>query len=83
LRALGSPSLADDQFVRTGVAVVAAAAGAEATLDAGHWSIGPLRLGDPQQTADLLTRRHTADEIRALVTGPDAAVDLAVSSFSR
>lgn len=83
LRALGAPSLADDQFVRTGVAVVAAAAGSDASFDDGHWSIGPLRLGDPQQTADLLTRRHTSDEVRALVTGPDAAVDLAAASFGR
>jgi uncharacterized protein (TIGR03083 family) len=83
LRALGSPSLAEERFVHTGVEVVAAAAGADASFDDGQWSIGPLRLGDPQQTADLLTRRHTGDEIRALVRGPEFAVDLAVASFSR
>jgi hypothetical protein len=83
LRAVGSASLADERFVRTGVEVVAAAARADASFDDGQWSIGPLRLGDLQQTADLLTRRHTGDEIRALVSGPDPAVDLAVASFSR
>ena len=82
-RAVGVSSLADEQFVRTGVSVVAAAAGAEPSFVDGQWSIGPLRLGDTQQTADLLTRRHTDDEIRALVSGPDDAVDLAAASFAR
>ncbi len=82
-RAVGVPSLADEQFVRTGVDVVAAAAGAEPNLVDGQWSIGSARLGGIQQTADLLTRRHTGDEIRALVTGPNAAVELAAASFAR
>jgi hypothetical protein len=65
------------------VDVVAAAAGAEGREDGGSWSIGPLVLGPSQQTADILTRAHTADEVRALVRGPDAAVDLAVRTFAR
>jgi uncharacterized protein (TIGR03083 family) len=82
-RGLGMASLADERFVRTGVEVVAAAAGVESSLDAGQWSIGPARLGGFQQTADLLTRAHTADEIRTLVTGPDVAVELAAATFAR
>jgi hypothetical protein len=82
-RAVGRPSLADEQIVRTGVEVVAAAAGAEPSFDGGEWSIGPARLGGLQQTADLLTRAHTADEIRTLVTGPDEVVELASASFGR
>jgi len=82
-RAIGMPSLAEDRFVRTGVEVIAAVAHADASVRDGQWSIGPLRLGDAQQTADLLTRRHTSDEILALVDGPDDAVALAVASFSR
>ncbi len=41
LRALGRPSLADEVMVRTGVDVVAAAAGVGASFDDGRWSIGP------------------------------------------
>jgi uncharacterized protein (TIGR03083 family) len=82
-RAIGLPSLADEQIVRTGVDVVAAAARADASQDGGVWSIGSARLGDLQQTADLLTRAHTADEVRALVTGPDEAVELAAAAFGR
>lgn len=82
-RAIHLPSLAEERIVRTGVAVVAAAAGVEPRDEDGQWSIGPLRIGDFQQTADLLTRAHTSDEIRELVTGPDEAVELAASSFGR
>jgi uncharacterized protein (TIGR03083 family) len=82
-RALGQPSLADDEFLRAGVEVIAAAARVESACDEGVWSIGDLRLGGPQQTADLLTRAHTTDEIRGLVHGPDASVDLAVAAFAR
>ena len=82
-RALGRPSLAEERFVRTGVDVIAAAAGVEPSVDGGQWSIGPLSLGDAQQAADLLTRAHTAEEIRGLVRGPDDAVELAAASFGR
>jgi uncharacterized protein (TIGR03083 family) len=82
-RALGMPSLADERFVRTGLDVVAIAAGVEAAVEDGTCTIGALRIGDLQQTADLLTRGHTADEVRALVTGPDDAVELAAASFGR
>ncbi len=82
-RALGQASLADEQFVRTGVDVVAAVAGAEARQDGGQWTIGTLMIGSTQRTADVLTRRHTAGEVRQLVTGPDDAVELAAVSFGR
>jgi uncharacterized protein (TIGR03083 family) len=82
-RALGLPSLADERFVRTGLDVVAAAGGVEAGVDGSDWTIGPLRLGSTQQAADLLTRAHTADEIRALVPGPPAAVERLASSMGR
>jgi uncharacterized protein (TIGR03083 family) len=82
-RAVGLPSLAEDRFVTTGVGVVAAAAQVEPNFDQGVWWIGPLELGDTQQTADLLTRAHTADEVRRLVAGPQTAVDLAAAMFGR
>jgi uncharacterized protein (TIGR03083 family) len=81
-RAVGLPSLADDTFVRTGVDVVAAAAGVEGGFDDG-WTLGPLRLGGTQQAADILTRAHTADEIRALVSGPAEAVDRLTAGMGR
>jgi hypothetical protein len=40
-------------------------------------------VGDTQQTTDVLTRAHTADEVREIVSGPDAAVELAASAFGR
>jgi uncharacterized protein (TIGR03083 family) len=82
-RGLGQPSLADEEFVRTGTDVVAAAAGTTARCSDGRWFIGDLELGDTQQTADLLTRAHRADEVRGLVRGPAASIDLAASAFGR
>ncbi len=82
-RALRMGSLAEDWMVRAGVDIVAAAAGVEADLRSGEWWIGPLCVGDTSQTADLLTRAHSEERIRALVRGPDAAVDLAAASFGR
>jgi len=82
-RALGQPSLADEQFVRAGVDVVAAAAGVEPRVEDDRWWIGPLLVGDTQQTADLLTRAHTSDEVRQIVTGPDASIELAAAAFGR
>lgn len=82
-RAVGLRSLADERFVRTGVAVVAAAAKAEPRHEDGQWMIGSLWIGDDQQVADLLTRAHTGDEVRALVRGPDDEVELAAPAFGR
>jgi uncharacterized protein (TIGR03083 family) len=83
LRALGQPSLADARFVGTGVEVVASAAGVDSEFLDGVWSIGELTIGDAQQTANVLTRAYDAEEIRDIVRGPAAAVDLAASTFGR
>jgi len=78
-RALGLRSLAEQPFVRVGVEVAAAAARVEPGIPAepdGPWSLGPLVLGDAQQTADVLTRAHPAAELRTLVRGPSELVEL-------
>lgn len=75
-RALASGSLAEEAFVSVGVEVAASAAGVDATHVDGTWALGPVSLGSSQQTADILTRAHTANEIRSLAAGPRSAVDL-------
>jgi uncharacterized protein (TIGR03083 family) len=78
-RALGLRSLAEEPFVRVGVEVAAAAARVEPGIPSepdGAWTLGPLVLGDGQQTADVLTRAHGAEEVRALVSGPGDFVEL-------
>lgn len=82
-RAMGKASLADETFVRAGVDVVAAAAGVDGGYDGKQWSIGPVRLGHSQRAADILTRAHRADEVRRLVSGPGAAVELLATSVGR
>jgi len=82
-RAVGMPSLADEHYVRAGVDVIAAAGGVDAGFDGDHWSLGVLRLGDAQRTADLLTRAYTAEQIRRLVSGPAAAIERLASTMSR
>ena len=76
-RALGLGPLADTEFVGPGVAVVAAIARVDAGAPdkSGVWSFGEVTLGDSTQTANILTRGHAADEIRALATGPAEAVN--------
>lgn len=54
----------------------ASIAGVEPALSSGEWAIGPVMLGDPQQTADVLTRALTSSEIRSIVEGPPEAVEL-------
>lgn len=82
-RAVGLPSLAEEAFVRTGVDVVAAAGRVDPGFDGESWSLGPVQLGGSQQTADLLTRAHTAEEVRQLVSGPPEAIELLSSSMGR
>jgi hypothetical protein len=82
-RALGLRALAEERFVRTGVDVVAAAAGVEPRFDGARWSLGEVVLGDSQQAADLLTRRYTAAEIPPLVDGPAEGVALVAGAFGR
>jgi hypothetical protein len=45
--------------------------------------LGPLRLGSASRAAGILTRAHTSDEIRALVSGPEAAVELLAATMGR
>lgn len=82
-RAVGLPSLADEPFLRAGLDVVAAAGRADAAMADGRCSIGGIDLGDHQQAANLLTRAHTAEEVRRLVTGPPAQVDLLAAAMGR
>jgi uncharacterized protein (TIGR03083 family) len=80
-RALGLRSLADPPFLDVGVEVAATVARVEPGKPAdpdGVWTIGPVTLGPAQQAADILTRAHTADEVRHLLSGPaDAVASLA------
>jgi uncharacterized protein (TIGR03083 family) len=86
LRALGRPSLADEPFLSVGLAVVAAVARVDVETPAaagGSYRLGDVMLGPVQQTADVLTRAHTQDEIRALLDGPPASVDLFAGFMGR
>jgi len=85
-RALGLRSLSDDRFLRVGVEVAASAAGVEPDMpveEGDPWALGPVVLGPSQQAADILTRSHTADEVRALVSGPPAAAALLAAFAGR
>ena len=72
-RALGLGALDDEPFVGVGVAIVATIAGtsgfAPEHADA-PWKLGEVELGDTAQTAAVLTRAYTADELGGLLTGP-------------
>jgi uncharacterized protein (TIGR03083 family) len=85
-RAVGLGSLADEPFLRVGIEVAAAAAGVESGIPAeqdGAWTLGPVVLGHAQQAADILTRAHTAEEVRVLAGGPTAAVELLAAFAGR
>jgi uncharacterized protein (TIGR03083 family) len=77
-RALGIGSLADAPFLEIGHAIIATVAGVpiiDTDAPPDHpadddWLIGPIRLGGRAQAADILTLRHTADDVAALVDGP-------------
>jgi uncharacterized protein (TIGR03083 family) len=78
-RAVGLGSLADAPFLNVGIQVAAAAAGVEAGIPSEHdasWTLGPVTLGSAQQASDILTRAHTADNVRRLASGPTAAVEV-------
>jgi uncharacterized protein (TIGR03083 family) len=85
-RALGLGSLADERFLRVGIEVAAAMARVEPGVPAapdGLWSIGSVVLGPAQQAADILTRAHSGDEVRARLSGPPAAVELLAAAAGR
>lgn len=84
LRALGRGPLADERFVRVGVAIVGVIARMEPECsESGEWSLGPVMLGDRVGTADILTRGLTADEVRAAVSGPRDVVDVFAAVVGR
>lgn len=78
-RALALGSLADPQFLSTGIAVVAAMARMEPLMPAdpaGDWGFGPVVLGPARQAADIVTRGHTAERIRQLARGPADVIEV-------
>jgi len=86
LRALGRPSLAERRFLSVGVEVAAAVGRMEPgipTEDDGEWRLGPVGLGPAAQTADILTRGLTADEIKRRATGPAEIVELLAALTAR
>jgi hypothetical protein len=77
-RALELGSLADWQFLRTGIEVAAAMVQMEPVVPTdpeGSWGFGPIVLGAAQQSADIVTRAHTSESIRQLVNGPVEIVE--------
>jgi uncharacterized protein (TIGR03083 family) len=74
-RALGQPSLCEEPYLGVGLEVIASVAGVDAGPDGDGWRLGPIVLGPAEQAADVLTRRHAADEVGALVSGPREAVE--------
>lgn len=78
-RALNLGALAERSILEVGIQVVAAIGrvepGIPVNLD-GVWTLGPVTLGPAQQTADILTRGFTAQEIQQLTAGPSVAVTL-------
>lgn len=85
-RAVGLGSLADEPFLRVGVRVAASAARVEPgipTQPDAAWSLGSVTLGPAPQAADILTRAYVADDVRALVGGPPAAVELLAALAGR
>jgi uncharacterized protein (TIGR03083 family) len=85
-RALGLSSLADRQFLVPGIEIAASIARMDPvtpTSDNDAWALGPIVLGPGQQAADILTRAHTADEVQALVSGPEEIVDLFAAATGR
>jgi hypothetical protein len=78
-RALSSSSVAELHLLTPGVEVAAAIARMEPAIPSapgGAWGLGPLVLGPAGQTADILTRGCTTEEVRARVQGPLESVEL-------
>jgi hypothetical protein len=69
-RAVGLPSLAEVDLLRPAVAVGAAALGREWHNDERGWWLADLFLGDTAQTAALVSRAYTAEEVAALLDLP-------------
>lgn len=85
-RALGLGSLAERRFLVAGIEVAATAGGVTASIPDepdGPWSLDAIVLGPADRAADILTRAYTADEVRALVSGPAESVELLVAFAGR
>jgi uncharacterized protein (TIGR03083 family) len=85
-RALGLGSLAERPFLIAGIEVAATVGGATASIPTdpdGLWALDSVVLGPASQAADILTRAHTADEVRALVRGPVERVELLAAVAGR
>jgi uncharacterized protein (TIGR03083 family) len=78
-RAMSFSSVSERRFLVPGIEVAAAVTRLEPGVPSDPneaWALGPLVLGPAGQTADILTRAHTTDEVRALVDGPDKTVEV-------
>jgi hypothetical protein len=85
-RALSLSSLAGRHFLVPGIEVAGAAGHVDPQIpreDDDDWALGPVMLGPAGQAADILTRAHTSDEVRALASGPAEAVALLAAVAGR
>ncbi len=85
-RALGLTSLADRQFLVPGIQVVGAIARMEPNIPASPdatWALGSVTLGSAEQTAAILTRAFTAEQVGELVSGPFEIVQLLAAGLGR
>ncbi len=82
-RALGLGSVSDRRLLSVGIEVVAAAFGIEHQEVDSRWELNSVVLGDDDQTAAILTRGHTAAEVRSLVTGPADRVEFLAAVAGR
>jgi uncharacterized protein (TIGR03083 family) len=85
-RALGLGSLAERPFLIAGIEVAATVGRATASIPTepdGRWALDAVVLGPAAQAADILTRAHTADEVRRLASGPLDQVELLAAFAGR
>jgi hypothetical protein len=85
-RALNLGSLSGRQFLVAGIAVAGAAGRVDPQIppeDDDDWALGPVVLGPASQAAAILTRAHTAEEVRALASGPTEGVALLAAVAGR
>lgn len=85
-RALGLSSLANRQFLVPGIEVVGAIVRMEPGIPLSQdasWALGPVTLGSAEQSASILTRAHTTEEVRQLARGPFESVRLIAAGIGR
>jgi uncharacterized protein (TIGR03083 family) len=85
-RALGLGPLAERPFLVAGIEVAATVGASTASIPTepdGLWALDAVVLGPASQAADILTRAHTADEVRRLVSGPVERVELLAAFAGR